>query len=172
MRMMYAFLSVLLGFALVYGAYRWRVRDGAFTKTHTIDVSGDRVRIEVRDTMLGRAQGLSGRTSESLGEDDGMLFVFASSSDYGFWMKDMLFEIDIIWIGEEKVAEEKWDDAGSGVTTKMKIVSISENAAPEPEKSLMSLTIYHPAAPVAYVLEVHAGTAARNGWKAGDEVKF
>ena len=36
-----------------------------------------------------------------LKEDEGMLFVFDHSDKYSFWMKDMNFPIDIIWIGED-----------------------------------------------------------------------
>jgi uncharacterized protein len=160
MRMVYPSVFILIALALAYGAYKWGTRDGAFTKTHTIEVSGEKVKTEVRDTIMGRAQGLSGRAVGSLGEHDGMLFIFASSSDYGFWMKDMNFPIDIVWIS---------NDEQSG---KAAIAGISENAMPEPDKRLFSLTVYHSPVPVRYVLEVPAGTSAKNGWKAGDEVKL
>lgn len=52
--------------------------------------------VEIADTPSERARGLSGR--ESLKEGEGMLFVFDEPSRVGFWMKDMNFAIDIIWI--------------------------------------------------------------------------
>lgn len=38
----------------------------------------------------------------SLKENEGMLFVLNSSSRGGFWMKDMKFPIDVIWLNENK----------------------------------------------------------------------
>ena len=43
-----------------------------------------------------RQQGLSGR--EFMAHDAGMLFVFDEEQTLHFWMKDMLFPLDIIWI--------------------------------------------------------------------------
>ena len=44
-------------------------------------------------------KGLSGR--DNLADDEGMFFVFEKSDIYPFWMKDMKFAIDIIWIMED-----------------------------------------------------------------------
>jgi uncharacterized membrane protein (UPF0127 family) len=49
-----------------------------------------------------KEQGLSGRSC--IREDQGMLFVFKESDKYDFWMKDMKFAIDIIWLNESKQA--------------------------------------------------------------------
>ncbi len=54
--------------------------------------------VEIVQTPETRIQGLSFR--ESLGGDEGMLFVFEESGNYSFWMKDMKFPLDIIWINE------------------------------------------------------------------------
>ncbi len=43
-----------------------------------------------------RKKGLSKR--ESLCGECGMLFVFEQPGQYAFWMKDMLFPLDIIWL--------------------------------------------------------------------------
>ena len=56
---------------------------------------------EVVDTKASRELGLSGRTG--LHVNEGMLFVFDVSGKYGFWMKDMLFPIDIVWINQNGV---------------------------------------------------------------------
>lgn len=109
-------------------------------------------KIDVADNMLSRAQGLSGR--EKLGDNEGMYFVFGTSSVQGFWMKDMKFAIDMIWIKGER------------------IVGFEENVQPEPEKTVFGLTVYYSPEAVDRVLEVNAGTVARNGIKAGDLVYF
>ena len=56
------------------------------------------VSLEIADTQILRQQGLSNR--KSLGDYQGMLFIFDSSDIYPFWMKDMYIPLDIIYISE------------------------------------------------------------------------
>ena len=95
---------------------------------------------EVVDTDATREQGLSGRTS--IPENYGMLFVFPKKDLHGFWMKDMQFAIDMIWINEEGI-----------------IVGIERGATPEsfPQS-------FFPPEPVPYVLETVPGEAEKQGW--------
>lgn len=99
--------------------------------------------IEVVDTPEARTLGLSGRTA--LPDGYGMLFVFPEADRYGFWMKDMLVSIDIIWLSETG-----------------EIVGIEASIAPEtyPKE-------FHPPTPVRYVLETRAGLAQERGWQVG-----
>jgi uncharacterized protein len=98
-------------------------------------IGGTSVRVELADTLDERVRGLSGR--ESLSEGEGMLFVFPEDGRYGFWMKDMNFSIDIIWLSS----------AG-------KVVHIAENVPPDSYPAS-----FQPAEPARYVLEVPAGFA-------------
>ena len=66
----------------------------------TVCVKDVCVQAEVADTDASRQQGLMFR--ENLPEGQGMLFVFGTEGRYGFWMKNMKFPIDIIWIDQEK----------------------------------------------------------------------
>ncbi len=61
--------------------------------TSTIAIDGRELVVAVADTPDERSQGLMGVTD--LGGLDGMLFVFQSDSDGGFWMKDTLMPLDI-----------------------------------------------------------------------------
>ncbi len=108
--------------------------------------------IEIASTTIEQARGLSYR--EGLAENAGMLFLFGSYHSYGFWMKDMHFPLDMIWI--------------KGDT----IIGFSENAVPQPGTPLWGLKLYYPSEPVDTVLEVNAGTVKKYGIKAGDMVKF
>jgi uncharacterized protein len=103
---------------------------------------------EIASTLSARTKGLSGR--ESLEEGEGMLFVFAVPDKYGFWMKEMNFPIDIIWIGEDK-----------------RIVHIKESALPKsfPE-------VFYPPLPALYVLETGAGFVDMHGVSVGDNTEF
>ncbi len=117
-----------------------------------LKVGNDIFDVEIASTAAARALGLSGR--DILGENEGMFFIFDEPDNYGFWMKDMKFPIDIVWINNEKV------------------VGFSENAEPEPGKQPGDLKIYYPPQPVDRVLEVNAGTAVKYGIKAGSPVIF
>lgn len=109
-------------------------------------IAGQSIRVDLVATEADRTRGLSGRTG--LDRDQGMLFVFDVPAIYGFWMKDMLFPIDIIWISENGL-----------------VVDIKESAEPSsyPE-------IFSPKAPAKYVLEVNAGFSREFGLKIGDSV--
>src|ERR1700675_3717330 len=61
----------------------------------TVTIGTTTVAVEVESTEASREQGLSGRTS--LAEGSGMLFVFQTPGVYGFWMKDMNFDLDMLF---------------------------------------------------------------------------
>ena len=105
-----------------------------------------RFSVEVMRTPEQLSQGLMFR--RYLPEDRGMLFDFKTEQPVQFWMKNTYLPLDMIFISK----------AG-------KIVSIAENTEPLSEKLVPS------GAPVAAVLEVNAGTAARIHAVAGDTVR-
>ncbi len=103
---------------------------------------------EVVSTKSARAQGLSGRTK--MKDNEGMLFIFETPGKYGFWMKDMLFALDIVWINNNGI-----------------VVSIERNVTPE---SYPKAFINH--ADASYVLEINAGDSEKLGLYLGSKVKF
>lgn len=111
------------------------------------------VHAEVVDTPASRAQGLSGRSG--LGEKEGMLFIFEHPGKYGFWMKDMLFPIDIVWISEEGYVVHVEHD-----------ISPSTYAVTNPPQTFIN----EPNA--KYVLEIGAGQAAKLGAHLGTKVRI
>ena len=116
-----------------------------------IKVGSINVAIEVADTNEERKRGLSGR--KSLGENEGMLFVFEKENVFpSFWMKDMIIPIDIVWIND-------------GV-----VVKIHKNVQSQPGKKDSELTLYRPDAPIDYVLEVKGGFSDKNGLKVEDRI--
>lgn len=109
------------------------------------------VQVEIMQTEAEREKGLSGRPS--LCQNCGLLFLFDSPNYYPFWMKEMYFDIDMIWIANDKVVE------------------ITDNAkAPPPEEFESPRQTYTSQVPADKVLEVNAGWAKKNGIKIGDEV--
>lgn len=119
----------------------------------TVKIRDREITVEIADTNSERQTGLSGKTS--LGENDGMLFVFDKQNIMpSFWMKDMNFAIDIIWINDGKIEQ------------------IDKDAKPEPGKSDKDLKIYTPEKPIDYVLEVNSGFSEKHSFKVGDKVEI
>jgi hypothetical protein len=69
----------------------------------TFVISGSSFYVEIADSEKERNQGLSGRSK--LKDDEGMLFIFEREGIYPFWMKDMKFDLDFIWIRKGKVVD-------------------------------------------------------------------
>jgi uncharacterized protein len=63
---------------------------------NTVELSNHKFKLEFATTQEEQEQGLSGR--EGLGEQSAMLFTFGEMGQRCFWMKDMKFSIDMIWI--------------------------------------------------------------------------
>ncbi len=104
--------------------------------------------VETANTPAAMERGLSGHAP--LADNQGMLFVFPTPGNYGFWMKDMTFPLDIIWF-----------DANLRVTHIEK--ALSPDTYP---------TIFYPNADSLYVLEVNAGQADATHLKVGDVEKI
>lgn len=64
-------------------------------------IGGNTVYVDIARTPQEQQRGLSGRAN--LPKDHGMLFIFRTKGYYPFWMKDMRFPIDIIWIADNQV---------------------------------------------------------------------
>ncbi|MEK7132690.1 MAG: DUF192 domain-containing protein [Patescibacteria group bacterium] len=114
----------------------------------TVQVAGQPIKVIVADTPEARAKGLGGQTR--LAPDEGMLFVFDSDAKYQFWMKDMRFPIDILWLSD-----------------KGEVVDIRENASPATYPA-----VFAPNSPARYVLELPAGFAKENGVSIGEIVRL
>lgn len=105
--------------------------------------------VEVADTALLQTKGLSGR--ELLPKNYGMLFVFEDLAVRKFWMKDVRFPLDIIWITGNKVA---------GI-----IYGAEPDSGDSPE-------VFESPVPVDMVLEVNAGEISNYGIMMGDAVEI
>ena len=114
--------------------------------TPTITINDVVVSVEIANTPEKRTQGLSGR--QSLPQNSGMLFIFDIPYIPSFWMYNMNFALDFVWIRDNT------------------IVDITENVPPPiagtPDSELL---LYTPNAPVNMMLELNAGWVARNGGK-------
>ena len=105
------------------------------------------VEAEVASTYEQRELGLMHRAS--LGEYEGMLFVFDGEAYRSFWMKNTLIELDMIFADADKA-----------------IVDIRRKAQPGDE------TPYTSGAPAKYVLEVNGGFCEARNIHPGDRLEF
>ncbi len=117
-----------------------------------IQVGQSQLDVEVIHTEARLTQGLSGR--DSIGSD-GLLFMMPQRAIQSFWMREMKFDIDIIWI--------------DGTT----VVGITKNVPhPDPSTPLSELPNYTSPSPADTVLEVAAGAADQYQITVGDEVRL
>ena len=105
--------------------------------------------VELATGRNQQIKGLSGR--RNLPPNTGMLFIFGTSTEHTFWMKNMRFSLDIIWLNKGRV------------------VKISHNLPPEGERPTFH---YNSTVPVDSVLEINANEARVRNLRIGDEVVF
>lgn len=106
-------------------------------------------KLKIADTVTEQQAGLSGMTKPP---DDGLLFIFEPAARQYFWMKDMLFPIDIIWIASGKV------------------VKVDNDVPPPRDGDSLPLVKYTTEKPVDAVIELAAGQARLFGIKKGSLV--
>lgn len=104
--------------------------------------------VSIADTIAERQQGLS--NSLFLPTNAGKLFVFQEPGTYGFWMKDMNYPLDFVWI----------DSA-------MKIIAITPNVSVDSYPK-----IFYPPQKVLYVLEVNAGFSTIHNLMVGEQLSL
>lgn len=105
------------------------------TETSPSIVIGDRrIPVSIADSEKERQIGLS--NTKSLAQGTGKLFVFEEIGTYGFWMKDMSYPIDIVWVDQNyKVVS---------------VTTITPESYPE---------VFYPSSEIKYVLELNSGEA-------------
>lgn len=106
------------------------------------------VRLDFALDQASQEKGLGNRNS--LPNNEGMMFVFESEGDRCFWMKDMKFNLDILWLNKEK-----------------KIVHIEPKVSPSSYP-----TSFCPSSPAQYVLEINADRAQKLGLSEGQQLSF
>ena len=151
MKNLVIFVLVIL-FVLIAFIYKFFIsRPVLNSNSAVLKIGEQEFQVEVAKDNASRSRGLSGR--EYLASEQGMLFIFGTAGNHGFWMKGMKFPIDIVWIRGDK------------------IVGFAENLQPELEKSIFSLTTYYPSEAVDRVLEVNAGMGQKYDLKVGDSIE-
>jgi hypothetical protein len=146
-------LLILLGIAFFFTQYSIGSNLSSFfspEKTTKATLGGKPYTLILTTTDAQKEKGLSGRTS--LPKDRGMLFTFEKADYYSFWMKDMKFPIDIIFLKEST------------------IVTIHKNV--KPSQDAQNLPLFRPEEPANQVIELNANQADTLGLKKGDKVQI
>ncbi len=115
--------------------------------------NGVKLSLEIADTPESREQGLSDRNG--IHDNDGMLFVFDEPGKYAFWMKDMYFPIDMVWVNEDGV-----------------VVHVENNVSPDTYFLSKPPRVFVNGPQASYVLELKAGEAEKDGMYLGTHLIF
>lgn len=113
----------------------------------SVKIGKEKYRLYVSDTEPKRMRGLS--EVASMPNNQGMLFIFEEPDTYGFWMKDMKFPLDMIFLRESKVVDLK--------------ENVLETSFPQ---------IYYPITAVDAVIELRTGQIKKTGIRIGDPLKI
>ena len=138
---------VLLCLGIFGGIYAFGSTQTSKPKTYVL-LAHKTFFVDLAETKTVQQKGLSGRVS--LPTDEGMLFLFEKPGDYGFWMEDMLFPLDIIWISPD------WH-----------VTHIEHSIATSTYP-----TVFYAHIPSQYVLEISAGEASKLDVHVGDTVQY
>jgi uncharacterized protein len=111
--------------------------------------SGASFSLEVAADEASRARGYMYR--EEIGAREGMLFLFERSDYHPFWMRNVKFPLDILWLDRS-----------------LRVVHIAPDVPPCPAEGDCPSVV--PSRPARYVLEFRAGTARAEGLRTGDRI--
>ena len=92
---------------------------------------------------------------EDISDNQGMLFIFDTPGRWNIWMKDMKFNIDIIFLNE-----------------KNEVVSLFKNVKFETHENVYQYRRYQPDYDSKYVIELKEGEIEKNKIKIGDKIDF
>ncbi len=137
-------IAILLIAAMAIWAWQ------ASVKSPIAKINNRTFKLFVAKTDKDRQIGLS--KYKKIDSTQGMVFPFSKASYYPFWMKEMKFSIDIIYIKDGKI-----------VTIYKNVPTPKDNSNPP---------VYNSTAPADTVLEVNAGLSQKYNFKEGDRVAF
>ena len=144
-----AITTIVAGALLIEENPRHSIDSAEPAKEAQVVVNDKAMQVAIADTPDKRSLGLSLR--DSMPRDRGMLFVFDEEGVYAFWMKNMEFNLDIIWI----------NSTGT-------VVQVEKNLKP----CLDICPSYESGKPALYVLEVNAGVSDELGIREGTTVNI
>ncbi|MCF7865613.1 MAG: DUF192 domain-containing protein [Candidatus Pacebacteria bacterium] len=122
--------------------------DSQVNNPSKLNIASSSYKILLANTDELRQKGLGSR--QGIDTNEVMLFVFDNEAKHFFWMKDMLFPIDMVWLDKDK-----------------KVIYIEQNVAPDTYPKA-----FGPQVDSQYVLEFQEGTVKREGLSLGEQITF
>lgn len=139
---------VIIILALITGYAVYQSRQKFPDNIVQLTIANKSYQLEIANTPTKQQQGLSNRNS--MDKDKGMLFEFQKPAAACFWMKDMNFPIDMIWLDSTK-----------------KVIKLQNNVVPATFPKT-----FCPDQPASYVVELSSGQAQQANLKLGDLLQF
>ena len=149
-RIIFYTISLTFYSAVFFGSGTTFAKQIKYENALVITAEGIEIPVEVSDTPQKRRLGLGKRSG--LKKNWGMLFVFEKRKAHRFWMKDMQFALDIIWLDNYR------------------IVHILRNV--QPAISGEEPAILEPPEEANFVLEIDAGRADELKLKQSDFLQY
>lgn len=148
-------LVVIVGAAVVFGgndnSNKPALSDcGVYRTDRVIRIQGTAFKAEVAANSSEFQKGLSGRSC--IKPDQAMLFAFTQPGQYPFWMKDMKFPLDFVWVNKDS-----------------QVVATRVNVQPSSYPRQFANSSDHPA---KYVIELQANRVKQLGIVPGTVVNF
>ena len=106
--------------------------------------------VELKIAQSGKQRRIGLSNHKRLAKDSGMIFLYEKAGRYGFWMKDMDFAIDIIWLTEDN-----------------RVVGLKREARPESFPKM-----FRPDKSAKKVIEVVSGFTKTENINFGDRLKI
>lgn len=143
-----AVLALMFALVLLATVFSASLRGDSAPPLATETFGSPAFSFETASTTAARSRGLSGRAD--IPANYGMLFVFETPGRYGFWMKNMLAPIDIVWLARDGT-----------------VLGVEPSVGPETYPQH-----FYPPEPVWFVLETRAGEAEAQGWVVGSRISL
>lgn len=145
-------LLAALGWMISCGGKQSSSDDGLGLKS--VRMPGGQV--VMAEVMFRRQDVMTGMMfRNSLPENRALLFVHNRMGKYGYWMHNVRVPLDIVWVDKDR-----------------KIVEISANTPPCPEKDPTRCPSYGGKKEAQFVVELAAGVAAKFGLEVGQSLEF
>ena len=138
-------ISILGFFMIAWGISK---NIGPYQKA-TVQINDTDFNVRIAKSISQKIKGLSGYPA--LAQNEGMLFIYTNKNIPSFWMKDMNFPIDIIWIDNDK------------------IVDLTKNISPN---SYAKKETFSPKLPIDKALEIEAGSIEKYNLEIGSSIKI
>jgi uncharacterized membrane protein (UPF0127 family) len=125
-----------------------RFRDGQIID---VEINSVRLKLVAAVSDSAKAKGLSDTKEVPY---DGMIFIFDKAQNLAFWMKDMNYYIDIVWLSNGRVA------------------GITENIPPPSAAQKYALVKYYSPQDADVVIELSSGRAKQLNIKMSDMIYY